>query len=217
MLTWSRYSNAIVPQCAFKRSDNSSPCGDYCCLGLDKDPPVTINGRKNSCILKYRGTQNTVAQYIADGVDALVKYGTYEVATVARTDPNKPDVDTSCFIKRVEAVQYYPPEKEPAKSCNPVAEKSKVEIGGIAPTDYDNGFSNFAPGTSQVGEVGAKLEFKVVAQNLKPDGSGPCVEATNEAQIFSAFIDVINPTTGLVFGTREVSIVVPAAQEQNDN
>ena len=207
MTTWSRESNAVVPACAFTSGK--------CDLGT-QTAPVTVNGRPNQCILKYEGEQNRVAEFAAQGVDALVKYGTYEVATVARTDPQTPSVDTSCFIKRVEAVKYYPPENEPEKSCNPIAVEDKISINNTKPT-YANGFTNFAPGTSKVGVVGAKLEFKVIAQNLKHDGSGPCVPAANETQVFTAYIDVINPTTGLVFGTRPVSIIVPADTNAADN
>jgi hypothetical protein len=58
-------------------------------------------------------------------------------------------------------------------------------------------------GTSDPNREGAKLHFTVYAQNDN------CVPATEEAQIFRAYIDVINPTTGLVFGKRQVSIIVP--------
>ena len=216
MTTWSRESNAIVPACAFKDEHGVSPCGENrCCLGEDVEAPQTLYGKPNLCILKFKGAQSSVSEYVSAGVEALVKYGTYDVATVTRPDPNAA-VDTSCFIKRVEAIQYYPPEQEPAKSCNPVAEKSSVAIKGITPS-YENGFSNFAPGTSKAGEVGAKLEFRVIAQNLNQDGTAPCVEAKEDAQVFTAYIDVINPVTGLVFGTRPVSIVVPPAQSNADN
>lgn len=91
-----------------------------------------------------------------------------------------------------------PPPNEPEKSCNPKATPTKV--GGAS---YNNGFANFAPGTSSVNKEGARLHFTVYAENDN------CVEPIEEAQTFTAFINVVNPTTGLVFGRRQVSIIVP--------
>ncbi len=196
MTAWSRESNAVVPACAFE-----SKCGaNRCCLGTTQSDPVTANGRENQCILYYTAEQNDVSEAITDGVAALVKYGTYEVSTRAEGEPIAgTDKTTACFIKRVEAEAYLPPPAEPERSCNPKAVPGKMDGA-----DYDNGFSNFAPGTADPAKDGARLHFKVIAQN------GDCVKPTEKAQIFKAYIDVINPTTGLVFGRRQVSIIVPA-------
>lgn len=195
MTTWARESNAIVPACAFEGA-----CGyNKCCLGSQTVASETINGRDNQCILYYTSAQTDVSTYITKGVDALVKYGTYEVATQIIGEPIPgSSVDTSCFIKQVTATAYIAPPNEPEKSCNPVAEPTSVNGA-----NYLNGFENFAPGTSDPNREGAKLHFTVYAQNDN------CVPATEEAQIFRAYIDVINPTTGLVFGKRQVSIIVP--------
>ncbi len=200
MTTWSRESNAIVPACAFKKSATEWTCGENkCCLGSTKDAE-TVNGVPNQCILVYTGQQSSVADYISQGVDALVKYGTYEVSTTVIGDaiPGK-SYGTECFIKRVEALQYFPPEQEPEKSCNPTAVPYQVSSN-----TYNDGFRNFATGTSTVGKPGARLTFKVVAEN------DHCVEPTKEAQVFEATIRVINPTTGLKFDDQKVSIIVPA-------
>ncbi len=196
MTVWSRESNAVVPACAFE-----SKCGaNRCCLGTTQSDPVTINGRENQCILYYTAEQSDVSEAITDGVAALVKYGTYEVSTRAEGEPIAgTDKTTACFIKRVEAAAYLPPPAEPERSCNPTAVPGKLDGA-----DYDNGFANFAPGTADPDKDGARLHFKVVAQNAD------CVKPTAKAQIFKAYIDVINPTTGLVFGRRQVSIIVPA-------
>ena len=196
MTAWSRESNAVVPACAFE-----SKCGaNRCCLGTTQSDPVTINGRENQCILYYTAEQSDVSEAITDGVAALVKYGTYEVSTRAEGEPIAgTDKTTACFIKRVEAAAYLPPPAEPERSCNPTAVPGKLDGA-----DYDNGFANFAPGTADPAKDGARLHFKVIAQNAD------CVKPTDKAQIFKAYIDVINPTTGLVFGRRQVSIIVPA-------
>ena len=200
MTTWSRESNAIVPACAFKKSATEWTCGENkCCLGSTKDAQ-TVNGVEKQCILVYTGQQSSVANYISQGVDALVKYGTYEVSTTVIGDaiPGK-SYGTECFIKRVEALQYFPPEQEPEKSCNPTAVPYQVSSN-----TYNDGFRNFATGTSTAGKPGARLTFKVVAEN------DHCVEPTKEAQVFEATIRVINPTTGLKFDDQKVSIIVPA-------
>ncbi|MBQ1267569.1 MAG: hypothetical protein IIY06_12585 [Proteobacteria bacterium] len=207
MTTWSRESNAIVPACAFKTAENTWKCGtntqaNMCCLGSAK-PAQTVNGKENQCILVYSGSQSAVADYISKGVDALVKYGTYEVSTqiIGEAIPGK-SYGTECFIKKVEALSYIPPAQEPEKSCNPVAEPYVVD----STKGYIDGFRNFATGTSTAGKAGAQLTFKVVAEN------DTCVEPTSETQVFEATIRVINPTTGLKFADQKVSILVPAVE-----
>lgn len=203
MTTWAKESNAIVPACAF-----NGACGaNKCCLGSLSESGQTLNGKPDQCILRYKGTGDSVSTYISQGVDALVKYGTYEVSTriAGESIPGKP-YGTECFIKQVVATEYIAPPEEPEKSCNPVAVPTSV--GGAT---YQNGFSNFAPGTSSVGKTGAQLTFTVIAQN------DSCVEATDKAQVFTAYIDVVNPTTGLSFGRRQVSIIVPASQGNQVN
>ncbi|MBO4351677.1 MAG: hypothetical protein J6A01_12145 [Proteobacteria bacterium] len=214
MYTWAKESEAVVPVCAFS---TETAAATQCLLGVKSDPE-SLNGKEKQCVLFYQGEQSETAQFVSQGVDAIVKYGTYDVSTVVRGEPingivddngNPVEVDTSCFIQKVSAVQYIAPPNEPEHSCNPVAEKNK-----IGDSEFENGFTNFAPGTSNVydpekpdspgNKKGAQLEFQVVAQNYD------CVPETEEVQVFKAYIDVVNPTTGLVFGTREVSIIVPA-------
>ena len=192
-LTWAKGSDAIVPVCAFGLSATQCNLGDY------KTSPETINGKEKQCVLNYEGEESAVANMISTGIDALVKYGTYEVSTTIEGVPIPGSTkDTSCFIKQVVATAYVAPPADPEKTCNPVAEPTKV--GG---STYNNGFKNFAPGTSSVNKEGARLHFTVYAQNDN------CVKPIEEAQTFTAYINVVNPTTGLVFGRRQVSIIVP--------
>ncbi|MGN1073093.1 MAG: hypothetical protein ACI4VB_10385 [Bradymonadia bacterium] len=202
MTVWSRESNAVVPVCAFKTGASTWSCGtNMCCLGSSSSP-VTVNGKANQCILKYTGSQSAVATYITQGVDALVKYGTYEVSTKIRGNTMDNGKNTSCFVKRVVAKGYIAPPAEPEKSCNPVAVPSKV--GGAT---YNNGFTNFATGTSSTSKQGAQLTFTVEAQNDN------CFVPVETTQVFTAYIDVYNPTTGLLFDTQPVAIVVPGVVE----
>ncbi len=207
MTKWSKSSNAVVPVCAFNNSAGVSPCGGKCCLGDNQPNPTTINGEPNQCVLVYQGAQAKVNEYISLGVDALVKYGTYSVSTMIIGEPLPgKSYGTECFIKRVEALEYLAPSNEPEKSCNPKAVPAKVDKN----KSYNDGFTNFATGTSSASKPGAQLTFTVVAQN------DTCVEQTSEAQVFEATIRVINPDTGLIFDDQKVSIIVPAKVESTE-
>ncbi|MBQ9396406.1 MAG: hypothetical protein IJU23_12960, partial [Proteobacteria bacterium] len=205
MTAWSRESEAIVPVCAFKTKDNTWNCNgstaeNRCCLGDSSSAPVTINGIKNQCILKYTGQQSSVNEYIVRGVDALVKYGAYNVTTKIRGNVMDNNKNTSCFIDKIVAKEYIAPPKEPEKSCNPEAIPTQFSAS------YNDGFTNFATGTSTAGVAGAKLTFTVYAKN------NGCYPQGEEAKVFTAYIDVYNPTTGLLFDTQLVSIIVPAKE-----
>ena len=208
----SEATNAIVPVCAFKNNAGSWICGqNKCCTGSGGTAQDPATG--NKCVLRYQISANGsgLGDTLVNGIEALVKYGTYSVSTRTEGFPIKDNThDTSCFIKRVEAYQYVPPCQDPEASCNPTATPSHVVA-----SDYNDGFANFAPGTSSQNRPGAKLHFKVFAQN--DDGTGnPCVPQTESTQSFKAEIHVINPITGLDFGTREVSIIVPGKVQHID-
>ncbi len=211
-------TNAVVPACAFRQSETEWRCGENKCCTNNKPNASTveewfnvdwigytpeIEDRPDSCELSYAiNTDDQLDESLIDGIRALIAYGTYDVSTVVRGDPNETKVDTACFIKKIIATTYDAPPKEPEKSCTPVAVPSKLND-----SSYNNGFTNFAPGRSSTDQQGSRLHFQVIAQN------DTCVEQTDTAQIFKAYIDVINPTTKLVFDTREVSIIVPAKLE----
>ncbi len=215
-------TEAIVPACAFRLSETEWRCGENkCCTNNKPNASTTedwfnedwlgytpeIEDRPNSCELSYAiSTDEQLDESLIDGIRALVAYGTYDVSTVVRGDPNETTVDTACFVKKLVATTYDAPPQEPEKSCNPVAIPSKLNGA-----DYNNGFTNFAPGRARKAQPGAQLHFQVIAQN------DDCVEQTDTAQIFKAYIDVINPTTNIVFDTREVSIIVPAKLDSGIN
>ena len=81
----------------------------------------------------------------------------------------------------------------------------------VADSSYENGFENFAPGTSNASKKGAELHFTVIAQNDN------CVAQTADAQFFTAYIEVYDPTTGVSFGERKVSIIVPGGPSSQIN
>ncbi|MBO4349376.1 MAG: hypothetical protein J6A01_00320 [Proteobacteria bacterium] len=211
-------TNAIVPSCAFRQSETEWRCGENKCCTNNKPNASTvedwfnedwigytpeIEDRPDSCELSYAiNSDEQLDESLIDGIRALIAYGTYDVSTTVRGDPNETKVDTACFIKKIVATLYVAPPAEPEKSCTPVAVPTKLNGA-----DYNNGFTNFAPGRSSVAQQGSQLHFQVIAQN------DTCVEQTDTAQIFKAYIDVINPTTNLLFDTREVSIIVPAKLE----
>ena len=110
--------------------------------------------------------------------------------------------DTSLFLERIEARNpddTFKPPLEPEFSCNPVP--APAEFNGVG---YNNGFDNFAVGTSNVNREGAKLFFNVVARNTT-------VPETDVPQLFEAFIDIVDDLTGAVLDTQKVVIIVPAA------
>lgn len=212
----SNATNTYVPVCAFQspNADGTSQwrCGENkCCTTTAADGSMTgvppVDGK---CVLSYSiNKADALSTALVDGVDATVKYATYGVAAIVRGEPIPgTGLDTSCFIKRVEAVEdgYIAPPQQPEKDCNP---KAIPTTFGDAP--YRNGYASFAPGTSSAAREGAKLSFKVIAQN------DTCVKSKTEAQVFRASIDIVDPTTKLVFGTREVSIIVPGKISEDIN
>lgn len=216
LVTTSKETNAYVPACAFRTAEGAWRCGEKQCCTINNDgtdvgtAPVSHNG-KEVCVLSYAvNSASNLSNSLVDGIDALVKYSDFSVTTVTRGLPIEGTlVDTSCFIKRVEAIAesgYIAPPLEPEKSCNPIAEPFK--FGG---SDYDNAYKNFAVGTSSDAREGAKLTFKVVAQN------DHCVEAQTTSQVFQAYIDVIDASSQVVLGSQIVSIIVPGVPAQQIN
>ena len=203
-------TRASVPVCAFKTSATQWRCGtNKCCTTADSSGTAPQDGQ---CVLAYNTNSNASNLHtnIVDGLDALVKYSTYEVSTRIRGDNIGNGKNTSCFISKVEAIGYEAPPAEPEKSCNPQAIPAKIKIGSTTPS-YNNGFTNFATGTSSIEKEGAKLKFKVHAVNNN------CYKPGTETKVFTAYIDVYNPTTNLLFDTQEVAIVVPGIPEQANN
>ncbi|MBQ9817019.1 MAG: hypothetical protein IJM59_06090 [Proteobacteria bacterium] len=219
LINTSEQTNAVVPACAFKDSNSNWMCGPG--VGTSDDSKAwccTIPGgvapTGKNCVLSYAiKNGNQLSDTLVDGVDALVKYAISQVAAIVKPDPAAlaatPSVDTSCFIKEVQAFTtetfkdkeyagYVAPPAEPEKSCNPVAEPE-----AFSGAEYQNGYKNFAIGTSSAEKEGAQLNFMVKAVN------DHCAKPTEQTQIFEATIELIDPLTGMSFGERKVSIVVP--------
>ena len=149
-------------------------------------------------------------------IEAIVKYSTYDVSTrvvgepIAAGDKVSPDDDktTACFIKRIEAVSYEPPANSVVSECLKNNQIAKKDFSGKG---YDDGFENFAVGAALPDSPKSKLTFNVVAQNDN------CVKKSTEARSFTARIQVIDPTTNMVFAEHEVSIIVPGTPKDQIN
>lgn len=214
----SRATDAIVPACAFKNEDNTwNKCvATLHGVTVEEDGTGKCQTRagcvdpddKGNCVLSYSiMSGDKLSDTLVSGVDALVKYSVSDVAAIIKRDEDtfeKSNIDTSCFIKSVEALDdgYVAPPQEPEHSCNPTAEPAKFND-----STYNNGYRNFAIGTSSSAKAGAQLNFRVTAMNDN------CVAATADMQVFEAVIELVNPTTGMSYGEHKVSIVVPGVSQ----
>ncbi len=195
----SRTTGAYLPVCAFKSGPTTWRCGtNMCCTGSG-GTGVAPDG-SSKCVLRYvipsNGTGLTTA--VVDGIDGIIKYSTFNVYTTWRRDPANTTFDTSCFIKRVVAHQYIAPPLEPETSCTPVA--SPASFGG-AP--YNNGFTNFASGTSSTSRPGSQLVFDVIAENIN------CAPPSTTTNTYRVYIDVYDQTTNTLLDTQIAFILVP--------
>lgn len=129
------------------------------------------------------------------GVDALIKYSKFDVRVEPAGDLNDSSIDTSCFLKKIEALEYIP-----VDDCAATIIATPAPFSGA---DYNNGFSNFSTGTSTAGTPGNKLTFNVEAMN-------DCFPQEKEAKMFKAYINVIDNKTGSVLDTQPVTVIVPA-------
>ncbi len=199
-------TDAVVPACAFRNAAGAWTCGvNQCCTNLQGASPAGVApDAAGNCTLQYDipGDGRNLGSAVVDGIDALVKYGTFDVFTQVRDDGDAATPDTSCFLPRLEAVSFTPPPMEPEMTCTPTA--TPADLTGIG---YNNGFRNFATGTSG-SRPGSVLNFNIVAQN--DDGTGvACVPPTDAPQVFTVFIDIVDQTTDTVLDTLEAQVVVP--------
>jgi cysteine-rich repeat protein len=197
----SNSTGAIIPVCAFKdlTAPYNTPCGaNMCCTGLS-GTAVAPDGNGN-CTLKYRINSNGsgLSDVVVDGVDGILKYSTFNIFAVVRDDGNAGTIDTTCFISKVQASLFVAPPQEPEQSCTPVA--TPATFNG---SPYPNGFSGFATGTSSSSRPGTQLHFTVLAENFN------CVPPSAQTQLYRAYIDLYDETTGTLLDTQEVVIVVP--------
>ena len=138
---------------------------------------------------------NGLDEAVVNGIDALIKYADFDVYSLADDDGDPLTADTSCFIKKVEALEFLPP---PGDTCAPVAELAKMNG-----SEYFNGFTNFVTGTSNPAVTGSMLTFKVYAQN------DICVKQTKHAQQFTAVIHIVDAATNAYLDSQNVTIIVP--------
>lgn len=225
--------NSVVPVCAYQKDDGDWACGankcctnEYCykpgtCLTTSGEEPdsdgnctLAIKPLSTLSFPAYSNGPNALIYKTVLAIEAIVKYSTYNVSTrvvgepIAAEDKFSPDDDktTACFIKRIEAVSYEPPANSVVSECLKNNQTTKKDFSG---NGYDDGFENFAVGAALPSSPKSKLTFNVVAQNDN------CVKKSTEARSFNARIQVIDPTTNMVFAEHEVSIIVPGtAQEQ---
>ena len=215
LVTISQETKAIVPVCTFKDTNGKWKCGENkCCLLSnynDKDQSITLKGvdpdANGLCTLSFFINQSgALSDTLIDGIDAIVKYATFDVATRVVGSPIEgSNADTSCFIDKIEALKFIAPVQEPELSCTPVAVPGKFDNAS-----YNNGFTNFAAGTASSEIAGSTLQFTVYAKN---DG---CVKQKDSAQVFSADIEVYDATTNMVLDTQKVSIIVPGKITNNN-
>jgi len=197
-----RATGAQVPACAWDQFGAARPVGcgaNECCTGLaGGGVPVDANG---SCPLSFEISDNGsgIDQALVTGIEALANFSELEITTRVRPDPTElPAVDTACFIQRVTPELGTAP-----NTCAP----APIAVDGSTVTVGLDTFERVVPG--------ATLEFEVVAANIAPSGQ-PCVAASQNFQIFRAFIDVIGDDVTQL-ATRDVVIVVPPGQAPSGN
>ncbi len=194
----SNSTGAQVPVCAFKTGETTWRCGADMCCTLNGGAVAPSGGR---CTLRYQIPEDgsSLGTSVVDGIDAIIKYTTFNVYTAPKDDGDGNTPDTACFLKRVDSLEFVPPPAEPEKSCTPGAQPAAYNGAS-----YNNGFSNFAAGTSNPSKEGSHLRFTVHAEN------DICYEPqTTEAKLFIAYIDVVDQVTGTVLDTQRVAIIVP--------
>lgn len=155
-------------------------------------------------VLKYdvNGNGSGLNDAVINGIDALVKYSIFSLYVVPVDDGDTGTIDTACFLKKVEALEYIP-----VDACAASIVATPAAFNGSA---YNNGFNNFSTGTSSATNPGNKLNFKVVAQN------DTCYESSAVAKLFKAFINVVDNGTGSILDTQEVTIIVPGKVSGSD-
>ncbi len=185
--------------------------------GSDNDAVNQLNDLSNSTgavVPSCAGAGRTTLRYdinsdgtglgdaTVNGVDALIKYATFSIYVVPVDDGDTGTIDTACFLKKVEALEYIP-----VDACAASIVATPAAFNGSA---YNNGFNNFSTGTSSATNPGNKLNFKVVAQN------DTCYESSAVAKLFKAFINIVDNGTGSILDTQEVTIIVPGKVSGSD-
>lgn len=197
-------TGAVVPVCAFMTSESSWGCGaNQCCTG---NGGTAVAPTANKCTLKFLDTnasQTKLNTVVVQGVNALVKYGTFDV--VARLRGKKYDdlaasQDSTCFISKIVALSVEAPKTEPDKSCYASLGAAPTTF---PPANYNNGFTNFAVGSTSETDT-AKLIFEVQADIAGCTG----YQQGRQGKVYEAYIDLVDPKTNMSLDTQTVVIFV---------
>lgn len=187
-------ANSVVPPCAW---DDFRPFGcspGQCCTGTNGTGRAP-EGTSGLCPLVYdiSGSGSGLDSSIVAGIQALINYASFDLTTRVREDETVLDesgIDTSCFISRVVPITFSVPDR----SC--VTEPVLADLNRDGTID---GFANVTPGSV--------LTFDVVAYN-------DCVEPTDRPQVFTAYIDVVEPRGAAVLDSNIVTVLVPPDLKQ---
>ena len=164
--------------------------------------PSCANAGRTTLLYTIESNGSGLDSSAVNGVDALIKYASFDVRVEPADDLNDPSLDTSCFLKKVEALEY-----QPVDECAATIVATPAAFNGA---DYNNGFTNFSTGTSTAGTPGNKLTFNVEAMN-------DCFPQEKEAKMFKAYINVIDNKTESILDTQPVTIIVPAKKSSSEN
>ena len=164
--------------------------------------PSCANVERTTLLYSIENDGSNLDSSAVNGVDALIKYSKFDVRVEPADDINDPSLDTSCFLKKIEALEYIP-----VDDCAATIIATPAPFNGA---DHNNGFSNFSTGTSTAGTPGNKLTFNVEALN-------DCFPQEKEAKMFKAYINVIDNKTNSVLDTQPVTIIVPAKANSGES
>ncbi len=186
-------AGSVVPSCAWTDPvDGTRPGGcldGMCCTNVSgSGRPPEADG---SCPLVYdiADSGEGLSDSVIEGIKALINFATFDLTTRVRPDEDiltDSGVDTSEFVTGVIPIEGTAPDTGCAEE--PV----------LADRNGDGVFDHF------LGVVpGSQLVFDITAYN-------GIVPETNEPQVFTAFIDVVQQG-GAVLDTQIVTVLVPPA------
>lgn len=225
-------THSSVPICAYQNSDSSWVCGENkCCTNgyctkdcgnyksgvdaVDGACTLAINYENANYITTSINGINALAYKTVLAIEALVKYGSYTVSTrvigteiPAEERASEDKTDTSCFISKIEALEFVGPENATTAACLKNIPTKAADVSGVG---YNDSFTDFAVGAAKSDDPKSKLTFKVFAKNDN------CVKPATKARTYKAFIEVYNPSTKLIFDRQEVAIIVPGVPEEKIN
>ena len=157
--------------------------------------PSCANAEVTTLLYSIESDGSGLDSSVVNGVDALIKYTSFGVRVEVVGDLEDPSIDTSCFMKKITALEYLP--------INDCAATISVSPAAFNGADYNNGFSNFSMGTSTSETQGNRLRFKVEALN-------DCFQQKQEAKMFKVYVNLIEHVTGSVLDTQSITVIVPA-------